>query len=60
MRRFFLEFCAGQQAHLSSGVAGAQLAVVVPIVAGSVDSRPECDLTDDDVFDRILRLAWSG
>ena len=60
LARYFLDICAGRDAPLSVAAIKAGLAVLVPLDAYLLLGGEAHDLTNSDVVDHILRLAWSG
>ena len=54
------EICAGRSAPLSVGAIKFGLAVLIPLDSDPLLGGEIHDLTDSNVVDYVLRLAWSG
>ena len=58
--RYFLDICSGRNAPLYAAATKAGLAVLVPLDADHALADGTDDLTNPEVVDHVLRLAWSG
>ena len=58
--KYFLDIGAGRNAPLPVADIESGLSVLVPLDAESLSGGEAHDLTNPDVVDHVLRLAWSG